>query len=191
MSNTTRDANAGLLESAKVALNEMCFTSAPRNSFTDAVDALDAAITKAQAAQSQPAPPVPQTVQEIMRLMNVWVSACIELDRRPVRAFADAQREKCEEAFKLLQAALTALVDDNHRLQFELDGVRAMRGPLTEAELTAIHSLPYVRACLMEYRHWPVDETASAVVKAIAVQISALAASPYTNGIEPEQGGKP
>ena len=36
-----------LLRAAKRALDEMCKTTAPRNSFTDAVDALDAAISKA------------------------------------------------------------------------------------------------------------------------------------------------
>lgn len=33
-----------LAEAAKVALDEMCRTTAPRDSFTDAVDRLDAAI---------------------------------------------------------------------------------------------------------------------------------------------------
>lgn len=37
-----------LLAAAKKALDEMCRTIAPRNSFTDAVDLLDAAITKAE-----------------------------------------------------------------------------------------------------------------------------------------------
>lgn len=36
-----------LLAAARVALDEMCKTSAPRNSFTDAVDRLDAAISNA------------------------------------------------------------------------------------------------------------------------------------------------
>ena len=36
-----------LREAARVALDEMCRTSAPRNSFTDAVDQLDAAIDAA------------------------------------------------------------------------------------------------------------------------------------------------
>lgn len=37
-----------LLEAAILALDEMCNTSAPRSSFTDAVDALDAAIARAK-----------------------------------------------------------------------------------------------------------------------------------------------
>ena len=36
---------ANLLKAAKHALEEMCQTVAPRDSFTDAVDELDAAIT--------------------------------------------------------------------------------------------------------------------------------------------------
>jgi len=39
-----------LLEAAIKALDEMCRTNSPRNSFTDAVDLLDAAITKAEGA---------------------------------------------------------------------------------------------------------------------------------------------
>jgi hypothetical protein len=41
-----------LLEAAKKALAEMSLTSAPRNSFTDAVDALDEAIAKATRKQA-------------------------------------------------------------------------------------------------------------------------------------------
>lgn len=37
-----------LLSAAKLALDEMCRTAGPRNSFTDAVDLLDAAISKAE-----------------------------------------------------------------------------------------------------------------------------------------------
>jgi len=37
-----------LYEAAVRALEEMCHTTAPRSSFTDAVDTLDAAITKAR-----------------------------------------------------------------------------------------------------------------------------------------------
>lgn len=43
-----KDKLAQLLAAAKTALQEMCNTVAPRNSFTDAVDALDAAISKAE-----------------------------------------------------------------------------------------------------------------------------------------------
>lgn len=39
-----------LLAAAKLALEEMRHTIAPRSAFTDAVDALDAAIAKAEAA---------------------------------------------------------------------------------------------------------------------------------------------
>jgi hypothetical protein len=46
-----------LLEAAKKALAEMSLTSAPRNSFTDAVDALDEAIAKA----TQEAPNAPSS----------------------------------------------------------------------------------------------------------------------------------
>lgn len=46
---------------------------------------------------------------------------------------------------------------------------------LTAEQVTAIHSLPYVRDCLLSYHHRPVDETADAVVKAIAAQVTALA----------------
>lgn len=36
-----------LLTAARAALDEMCHTTAPRSSFTEAVDALDAALAKA------------------------------------------------------------------------------------------------------------------------------------------------
>lgn len=42
-----RAAAPELLEAARLAWQEMCHTTSPRNSFTDALDALDAAITKA------------------------------------------------------------------------------------------------------------------------------------------------
>jgi hypothetical protein len=43
-----------LLAAAKVALDEMCRTSAPRNSFTDAVDRLDTAISAAASSKEVP-----------------------------------------------------------------------------------------------------------------------------------------
>lgn len=86
-----------------------------------------------QAAQSQPAPPVPASVQEIMPLLNAYVRACTSIEASLAAGAHLAQlrhdRAQCEAKFKPLEAALTALVDDNHRLKFELDGVRAMRGP--------------------------------------------------------------
>lgn len=42
-----RAANASLLSASKKALSEMCRTTAPSDSFTEAVDALDSAITSA------------------------------------------------------------------------------------------------------------------------------------------------
>ncbi len=46
---------------------------------------------------------------------------------------------------------------------------------LGAAEVQAIHSLPYVRDCLLRYARRPCDDEAAAVVKAIATQIAALA----------------
>ena len=59
-----REALAGLLAAARTALDEMCNTAAPRDSFTNAVDALDASITAADAALSSPAgsAPAPQVL---------------------------------------------------------------------------------------------------------------------------------
>lgn len=45
---------------------------------------------------------------------------------------------------------------------------------LTDAEIHAIHSLPFVRDCLLCYHEDPQDETAAEVVKAIAAQVRAL-----------------
>ncbi len=52
---------------------------------------------------------------------------------------------------------------------------------LGDAEVQAIHSLPYVRDCLLRYAHRPCDDEAAAVVKAIATQVAALA-QPATQG---------
>jgi hypothetical protein len=49
-------AEAELLAAAKVALDEMCRTTAPRDNFTDAVDGLDAAITNAASSAPPPSP---------------------------------------------------------------------------------------------------------------------------------------
>lgn len=74
------------------------------------------------AAQAdRPSPPVPSSVQEIMPLVNAYVRACGE--------FLISGEDSADEALKPLQDALTALVDDNHRLRFELAGVNAMRRP--------------------------------------------------------------
>ncbi|WP_418145478.1 hypothetical protein ABL850_14950 [Variovorax paradoxus] len=51
-------------------------------------------------------------------------------------------------------------------------------GALTDPQIIAIHSMPYVRACLLEYVSHPRDEEASAIVKAIAAQIAALKGEP-------------
>ena len=52
MSNPTSNPHVELLVAARVALNEMCHTTAPRNSFTDAVDRLDAAISACSAHET-------------------------------------------------------------------------------------------------------------------------------------------
>ena len=46
-----RPVYADLLAASRTALDEMCKTTAPRNSFTDAVDTLDAAISAVEKAQ--------------------------------------------------------------------------------------------------------------------------------------------
>ena len=124
----------------------------------------------------QPAPPVPQTVQEITRLMNAWASALIELDRCPLGASKDAQREKCQAAFKPLESALTALVEKNHELQFSLDGINAMRRPLTDC------LAKNVIEALWNAQRFTIGQMET--IKAY-LQPSASAA---THGIEPEQG---
>jgi hypothetical protein len=55
MSDPTSNPHAELLAAARVALSEMCHTTAPRNSFTDAVDRLDAAISACSAHQTDAA----------------------------------------------------------------------------------------------------------------------------------------
>ena len=77
-------------------------------------------------AQSQPAPPVPADVQEIMRLIQPYVAACLKFNYTPMELIEQAEAD-VNEAFKPIEAALTALVEKNHELQFSLDGVNAMR----------------------------------------------------------------
>ncbi|WP_431274259.1 hypothetical protein ACQ858_19710 [Variovorax ureilyticus] len=64
--------------------------------------------------------------------------------------------------------------------------------PISDAEAHAIHSMPYVRDCLLAYHERPEDVTADAVVKAIAVQVQALSVPPASKlpaaqGIEPSE----
>lgn len=79
--------------------------------------------------EAAPAPPVPADVQEITRLIQPYVAACLKFNYTPMELIEQAEAD-VNEAFKPIESALTALVDDNHRLRFELDGVMAMRGPL-------------------------------------------------------------
>ena len=76
--------------------------------------------------EAAPAPPAPSSVQEIMRLMMPYVSACGEFDDASTGQLEEAEA-RVAAAFKPLQAAITALVEKNHELQFSLDGVNAMR----------------------------------------------------------------
>jgi hypothetical protein len=50
--------------------------------------------------------------------------------------------------------------------------------PITDAMADAIHGMPYVRGCLLEYASRPVDETARAAVKAISALLAAQQPSP-------------
>lgn len=119
-----------------------------------------------QAAQSQPAPPVPSDVQEIMPLVNAYVRACGE--------FLISGDDSADEALKPLQAALTALVDENHRLRFELDGVNAMRRPLPEEKIY------FLAESLLTHQIYGA-EVSGAVLFARVIE--------KLHGIEPEQGG--
>lgn len=123
-----------------------------------------------QAAQSQPAPPVQQSVQEIMRLMRPYISACIKASRTPLTEIETAS-EAYDEAFQPLEAALTALVNDNHRLKFALDGVNAMRKPLTNVQIDDV---------------WIYAEPGTTVREWIYNFARAIE---NAHGIEPEQGG--
>lgn len=87
-----------------------------------------------QAAQSQPAPPVPADVQEILRLVQPYIAACLQFNYTPVERIEEAEAD-VNAAFKPLEAALTALVDENQQLKFELAGVNAMRKPLTDKQI--------------------------------------------------------
>lgn len=51
---------------------------------------------------------------------------------------------------------------------------------LSNDDASAIHRMPYVRACLLEYANRPCDDEASAVVKAIATQFRSLATTQAT-----------
>lgn len=98
-------------------------------------------------------PPVPDSVQEIMRLMMPYVRACLDF----ATAFPEGELEgadaACAEALKPLQAALTALVDDNHRLKFELDGVNATRPAPSMTTMQAIYAKAWMRAADWANRH--------------------------------------
>lgn len=124
-----------------------------------------------QAAQSQPAPPVPSSVQEIMELMMPYVRACVDAQTTPIDK-ADYKPGEVTAAFAPLEAALTALVEKNHELQFSLDGVNAMRRPLTEGHVRGIWRA-VGEGWLADGKN-PYLEYARAIEKA--------------HGIEPEQG---
>lgn len=79
-----------------------------------------------------PAPPVPSSVQEIMPLVNAYTESCMKAAALLEDGVIDEADSICRAALKPLQAALVALVDDNHRLKFELDGINAMRRPAME-----------------------------------------------------------
>lgn len=55
-------------------------------------------------------------------------------------------------------------------------------GEVSDAEAHAIHSMPYVRSCLLQYAHRSMDAEAAAVVKAIAAQVLSLVASTPVQG---------
>ena len=115
------------------------------------------------AAPSQPAPLVPQTVQEIMRLMGPYISACVNCGVNNVTGRTSLQFEadaaKIDAAFKPMQAALVALVEKNHELQFSLDGVNGTaqtepkcetcggRGQVTQSE----------RVGESDFNEWEID----------------------------------
>ena len=123
MSDTMRDSD--LNELAKI----YAASYASPHHITFTLDGLKNLI--AQAAQSQPAPPAPASVQEIMRLIQPYVAACLKFNYMPMELIEQAEAD-VNAAFKPIEAALTALVDERDRLKFELDGVNAMRGPLME-----------------------------------------------------------
>lgn len=139
--------------------------------------------------EAAPAPPVPQTVQEIMRLMNPYVAACVKFNNAH-RGIIDDALVEAEDAFKPLEAALTALVEKNHELQFALDGVNAMRRPLTDA-VDHAHEILRRQGYHRNGDHFVNVNLRGAEamhVTTIATIVHAAIAAP-THGIEPEQGG--
>lgn len=70
------------------------------------------------------AKPAPSSVTEIVSLMMPYVRACTRFCNTPRGKIDTAE---VQAAFKPLEAALTSLVVKNHKLQFALDGVNAMR----------------------------------------------------------------
>lgn len=119
--------------------------------------------------ETAPAPPVPADVQEIMRLMGPYIEACLKFNNAH-RGIIDDALVEAEDAFKPLEAALTALVEKNHELQFSLDGVNAMRGPLSDDKL--------------------IDLMPEEIPPKYDVQLLQFArAIEKAHGIEPEQGG--
>ena len=105
-----------------------------------------------QAAQSQPAPLAPQSVQEIMRLMGPYIEACVKFNNAH-RGIIDDALVEAEDAFKPLEAALTALVEKNHELQFSLDGVNASRPAPNMDTMQAIYAKAWSRAADWANRH--------------------------------------
>lgn len=92
-------------------------------------------------AVAVPAMPVPNSVQEIMPILLHYVAhymaACVKFNHAPRSQIEEAESE-VQEAFKPLEAALTALVEENHRLKFALDGVNAMRDVAARQAVPAI-----------------------------------------------------
>lgn len=134
MSDTVRDAPIGYL----VALPGKPFAiTVP----VEKMDLLEGHHNAPLYLAATPAPPAPQSVQDIMPLLNAYVWACVNFEQAKlpgIEAFQSAEYAKLCATSLPLQAALTALVDDNHRLQFELDGVNAMRRPLSDEIVDSI-----------------------------------------------------
>ena len=126
-----------------------------------------------QAAQSQPVPPAPADVHEITRLIQPYVAACLKFNYTPMELIEQAEAD-VNEAFKPIEAALTALVEKNHELQFSLDGVNAMRRPLSDDLVRKAYRSVF-------------DENAPRIY-GIAERFAR--AIEKAHGIEPEQGGK-
>ena len=146
-----------------------------RNAYYDLPLKVPQPVNDAIEILAAPAPPVPASVQEIMRLMGPYIEACVKFNNAH-RGIIDDALVEIEDAFAPLEAALTALVEKNHELQFSLDGVNATRPAPNMDTMQAIYAKAWMRAADWANRHDLHSDVGSpAYLKDMAIELAEFA----------------